>query len=311
MIARPGTCYGIDVPGHIEEELEIVGSHFGVVDIGYPQPSHVVIVGLTQFIVDESRLGGRQPEVVVRPAPIRKMVIDACSTAALLFAGIGEPGDVAIIVIAPHQRDIIGYFQPLLVELQHFLVGNEHLHLLGWIADVFPDQSLLIVDHLLQGFEFLLFCLVALHRTVVDATHADREHIVVRMLHFFLSLGPVLPDSLTVRAIVEGPASVFVPLAYVVAEQRLTVAGTHHDAKRVGGCFGARREEEGHCALVHGRPDGVGTQAEQQLEDLSIGARADLSLCSRFESLIAPRAQRPVFVVQEDASELHTGALLA
>ena len=55
--------------------------------------------------------------------------------------------------------------------------------------------------------------------------------------------------------------------------------------------------EKCRCALVHSWPDGVGTQAHQQLEQLLVGLRTDVAAC--------PGAQAKVFVVDEDAAELH------
>ena len=50
-------------------------------------------------------------------------------------------------------------------------------------------------------------------------------------------------------------------------------------------------------ALVHSWPDGVGTQAQQQLEQLLVGLRTDVAA--------RPGTQAKVFVVDEDAAELH------
>ena len=118
----------VDVPCHVEEQLQLVARHLGVVHVSYPQAARVVVVGLPHLAVDESRLGGGQPQIVVRPPPVGKVVIHTGAALPLLFAGVGEVGDVAIVVVAPHQRDIVGHPQSFLVELQHLLVGHEYLH---------------------------------------------------------------------------------------------------------------------------------------------------------------------------------------
>ena len=91
------------------------------------------------------------------------------------------------------------------------------------------------------------------------------------------------------------------------------------DAIAVGHFFVAWGEEEWYAAFVHGRPDGVGPQAQQQFEDSGVGFRPHLSVefpverahgfRFRLEVLCRPGIQRPVLVVEEDAAELHGGRL--
>ena len=49
---------GVDVPCHVEKQLEVVGGGLKVVHVGYPQPSGVVVEGLPHLVADESRLCG-------------------------------------------------------------------------------------------------------------------------------------------------------------------------------------------------------------------------------------------------------------
>ena len=99
--------YSVDVPRHIQEELQVVGSHLGVVDVDNPQTAAVMVVGRLHLRVDESRLRRRQPQIVVGTAPVREVVVDASPTLPLLLLGIAETRHIAIIVVTPHQRHVI------------------------------------------------------------------------------------------------------------------------------------------------------------------------------------------------------------
>ena len=60
---------------------------------------------------------------------------------------------------------------------------------------------------------------------------------------------------------------------------------------------------------MHGGPDGVGTEAEQQLEHLLVGVLADDAERGFVEMAVAPGTQRPVLVVEKDAAVLDRCAL--
>ena len=129
-------CDAIDVPCHVQEEFEVVGRHFRVVHIGYPQLAAVVVVGRFHLAVDEAGLRGGEPKIVVGAAPIAEVVVDSAAATALLFPCIRQTGHVAVVVVAPHQRHMVGHLQALFIQLKHFLVGNEYQHLLRWVADM-------------------------------------------------------------------------------------------------------------------------------------------------------------------------------
>ena len=79
-----------------------------------------------------------------------------------------------------------------------------------------------------------------------------------------------------------------------------------HDATRVGHRLGSWRLEESHRPLVHGRPNGISPQTEQQLENLLIGLCGNQALRPWCKSLATPGARAPVFIVDEDATIGHT-----
>jgi len=223
-----------------------------------------------------------------------------------LFGSVGQARHVAVVVVAPHQRDVVGHLQPHVVDVEHLFVRNEHLRLFGRVAEIFADELLLVVDDELQSVELLLHCLHALHRAVVDAAHADGQQVAaLRALHFFQPLYPVVLYRLSVGDVVKRAAFLLVPLSDVVAQQRLTVRRADGDAAAVGHGLGARRLEEAYGARVHGGPDSVGTEAEQQLEHLLVGVLADDAERGFVEMAVAPGTQRPVLVVEEDTTILH------
>ena len=165
-----------DVPGHVEEQLQLVGGHLRVVDIGNPQPAAVMVVGGAHLFINEAGLRGAEPEVVVRSTPVAQVVIHASAAFSLLLLGIGQSRQVAVIVVAPHQRHVVGHAQPALHNLQHLLIGDEDLrHLLYMLLIKLSYQLPLVVDDLLQCPELLLWARHPLHRAVVDAPHAQGE----------------------------------------------------------------------------------------------------------------------------------------
>ena len=310
MLSKRRTADSVDVPSHVEEEFQVVGCHFRIVDIGNPKPSGIVVIRLTHLIVDKSGLCSREPEIIVRTPPIREMIIHSRTSAALLLAGIRETGDIPIVVIAPHQGDIVRHLEALLIQLQHLFIRHKHLHLLFGCSDVLHYELLLVVDNLLQGLELLLFSGIALHRTVVNTTHANSKYVITGCLYFFKALNPILLYCLAIGAIVEASSFGYIPLAYIVAQKRFTVRGSYDDAARVSNSLVAWCKEECLCTLVHSRPDGIGTQAQQQLEYLAISAGTYLPIGVWLECIAAPRTDTPVFIVDKDTPIGYTRALL-
>ena len=61
---------------------------------------------------------------------------------------------------------------------------------------------------------------------------------------------------------------------------------------------------------MHGGPDGVGPQAQEQFEYPPVGLGADLPLRSLLIIHITPRARAPVLIVDEDAPAGHAGGMI-
>ena len=164
MVADGRWRDAVDVPCHIEEQAHSVGSNFRVMDIQYPQAACVVVVGCLHLIAYQSWLCGGKPQVVVRTSPIAQVIVHSCASAAFLLQAVGEAGEVAVVVVAPHQRYIVGHAEPVLIYFQYFLVWHEHLRNVSRLAsEVLVHELPLLVNDTLQAIELLFGCFHTLH----------------------------------------------------------------------------------------------------------------------------------------------------
>ena len=232
------------------------------------------------------------------------MVVDAVGAAALLLGGGGHLADVAVVVIDPAESDILGYLQPGIVGLQHLLVGTEHLRHGCRVANFLVDEAALVGDDFLQRGGDVLGTAVALDGAVVHAAHTKGIYHVL-VLRLFYPLCPVLLHTGHVGFVVPTAvrSALVVPLEDIVPEHGLTVAAAQYDVIATShlGIPGVVPESLG--TLVHGRPEDVGTQAQQQFADAGVGVRTYI-LDVGVHVLGRPGLYAPVFVVDEDAAEL-------
>ena len=211
--------------------------------------------------------------------------------------------NVAIIIIRPHQRHIVGYLQPCMIDVKHLLVGDKHLGNYPHIEiNVAGQQLSLVVYHLLQIVQFLTWSLHSLHGAVVQTAHANGiDHVLP--LHLVEPLCPELQHLLPVGHVVVVAFASHLPLGGRRCAHRFAVASAHVDAILVGHLTVTLDGEERLTHLVHGGPVVVGTEAQHELEDALVRRRADDSP--------TPRQDAPVLVVDEDASIGHGRTLLA
>ena len=279
----------VDIPSHVQKQFQRIGSHLQLVYVDNPQSAHIVVVGGLHLVVDESWLRTTEPHIVERTAPIRQVVVDTATTAALLLFGIAQAGHIAVVVVAPRQHHIVGHLQAVLHDTENLLVGHELLGDLFYILTrIFLEQLALVIDDALQPFCLLLAGLHTLHRTVVHTAHANGVDIVYS-LDFLQALRPVLTYLLTIGHVVIAAAILHVPFAHIVAAQRLTVRGAYDDAARVGLLLGTGYHIKRCGHAVHTRPDGVGTQTHQQFKDTAVGLGAHTTFwCSGLVGLPTP-----------------------
>ena len=231
------------------------------------------------------------------------MVINPEATGAFALGGRGEIADVTEIIVRPDDRDIVRYTQALTVEIEDFLVGAEHLgDSLHLGADMFREQRSLVGEDLPQHVDAFVIALGSLNGAVMYAAHAERVDGFVAAVgpHAFFPVGtdPFAIADVVVVGFGRGP------FADVVAEHRLGVRRAHDDAVIVGEHGVAWISVEGFGAGVHRRPEGVGLEAQQELEDFCVGLGADAAVF-RFEGFRGPRLQAPILVIDEDAAILH------
>ena len=143
----------------------------------------------------------------------------------------------------------------------------------------------------------------------MNASHTQGVHVFAAF-DLVEALTPVLLHGSAIGHIVETSLTFHVPLAHIVAEHGLTMAGANNDSAAVGHFAIAGHLEESLGAFVHGWPQGIGTQTQQQFKNLAVGLRSYAAfLARRLKGLCGPWAQAPVFVVDENATILHAGGL--
>ena len=299
----------VDIPGEVKKQFEVITCHLRIMHIGYPYLPDIMVVSLSHLVVDESRLSGGEPEMVVWPSPIAEVVIHSCPTLALLFLRFAHAGDVTVVVVAPHQGDIIRHFESFLIDIKHLFIRNEYLSKALRTADMLTKQLLLVVYDLLKRVKFLLFGLHSLHVSIMYASHSDGKHIVTRMLHLFQTFYPVVLHRFFISDIIKSSTHFLIPFSYIIAEHRLTVGRSDDYTATICHRLCIRHEEERRSAWVHSRPYRIGSQAEKQFEYASVSLRSYLSFRSRFVGSAAPLAQAPVLVIDEYATIFHACAL--
>ena len=137
VVAQRRWRHAVDVTRHVHKQLQLVASHLGVVDIGNPYLAHLMVVGLPHLVADQSRLGGGEPQVVVGPPPVTEVVVDTTATRPALLLGIGQTGDVAVVVVTPHERGRLRHPQAVLIDFEHLLIRQEDLrHLAHILRDI-------------------------------------------------------------------------------------------------------------------------------------------------------------------------------
>ena len=269
-----------------------------------------MVVGGLHLRIDQAGLSGRQPQVVMGTPPVAQVVINTTAATAPLLFTVAQAGHIAVVVVAPHQCHVVGNAQAALHDLQNFLVGDKHLgNLRHVLVDILFQKLALVVYHLLQSIQFLFAGLHTLHRAVVDTTHADGEECFCAC-HFLQAFGPVIADGLAVGDIVVGATLFHIPLRHIVAKQGLAMRRADQYATGVSyGMVSFHREKAG-GALMHRRPDHVGTKTQQKFEDLFVCSGADGAFhAGRLKRLRGPFPQAPVLVVDKDAAVGHTRAL--
>ncbi len=248
----------VGVEGQVEEILGEEFEGLDVADIGDPHLARLHVPGALHLFVDQGGMGGAQPQIVVRPAPVGEVIIDAGAARPPGLFGGGEATDIAVIVVRPHQGNVVRHFQAGVIGLLQFMIGDIDLgHLAGGlVVDLAQDVALQADDILQDGLAFRHGGR-ALHGAVVQAAQADGIDVVVAA-DLADALAPIVEYGLTVLGEVERAFFRFVPFAQVVAHHRFGVGRADDDGIGVGEWRIGGIAVEGCRDRVHGRPQGIG-----------------------------------------------------
>ena len=98
----------VDIPSHRQKEVDRELARLDVAGVQQPYAVGRRIVGLAQLFIHQRRRGGVHPQVVVRTAQIGRVVVDTRTSGALLFRGTAQALHVAVIVVGPDDRHVVG-----------------------------------------------------------------------------------------------------------------------------------------------------------------------------------------------------------
>src|SRR5690606_33482806 len=95
---------------------------------------------------------GVDPAVGARPADIIKVIINTGTAAALTLFGRGQTAQVAPVIIAPQQNDIVWNAHATFVKALHFFVESPNLgHLADFaVVENFGNNLALVTDNFFQ-----------------------------------------------------------------------------------------------------------------------------------------------------------------
>ena len=244
--------------------------------------------------------------MIVRASPVGNMIIDSVAAFTGTLFGSGEMADIAVVIITPHQGHVFGYLQPRMINIEHFLIRNKDLrHLCYVFIHVLFEQAALVNKYPVQDGFLFFYRLGSLHLSIVNATHTQRVKYLLSG-NFFHTIFPKLINGRTVIHVIVCSFSTYFPFSGSIARHWFAVGSSHKDAILFR-CFPiALRQKERQGTLMHSRPVGIGPQTKQQLKNTFVGTRPDFSFhIRRFVSLVTPRHQSPIFIINKDAPILH------
>ena len=306
-----GNVYRIYIPRKVESELSLIFYWLYVANVEHPHVLAVHRISLRQLIGNECGRSAAEPKVVLRHAPVRQVVIHATAALAPLLFGCGELAHVAVVVVGPDQRNIIGQTHSEAIRLQCFLVRTEYLrHIDSRFAQVALNHLALFGYYFLKRVAPFLVRIVARHARIVYATHAESVDgiIVFRLLYalapvHFYGIAVVFP---VIRAgqTTELERKVMHPLVNIVSQHLLAMARAKHNVILPCQLRVLLVIPERLCTWVHRRPQQVGFQAEHQPHHLLVSARTNV-VHVLVKMLGGPRLQSPIFVVDEQSAVFH------
>jgi len=211
--------------------------------------------------------------------------------------------DVSEVIIGPAEDDILGKIQAFVVEVQYLCVSDQHLRHAGdLLSHPFVENRALVCDDLFQDRHGDIMAWLVIFSTLAHG---------IDILIFSIGLNTVLPifvDVLFVDRIVPGFAGIFtIPLcaADVVAQHGFDVRGAHDDRIVVSHLLVlliAIKRNGPAVTIVHGRPEMVGFEPQQQLKNFCVSPWTESMPLFRCKVFHSPRTESPHLVVDEDAA---------
>ena len=303
-------------PGQTQEKFDLLLQRLHGARVDHPELPDALLPGFSQLIGGMSQRDGAEEHIGhARRRPVGIVVVKSVPAAALFLLFRRITADIAVVVVGPYQRHVLRHLKPRVVQLQYLLVGDEGHH--GIVPQgVLQDFPLIPDDRFQQlhlgGLPFFLRKLhdgLRLKARIVDSSHTQgiADLKIPVLLH---ALPPVFLQNLPVPSgdgiIVDRVGIPFfrdpgLPLPIVGAHQHVAVGGSHHNAHPIRQFSVFSLHIEG--IDVHGRPDIIGLQTQQQLEYLFIGFHPDGILA---HMLFHPPVQL-FLIVDENTPVLHGG----
>ena len=220
--------------------------------------------------------------------------------------------DITIVIVTPHQSDILRHLQACVIYIQHLFIRDEHL---GYFCDILTG---VLCNHIpLSGQDIckhgllLLRSVGTVHLSVVKAAHTEGIDYWLAC-RFLNSLFPEPAYFLTIADPIVLACCAARPFYRSTAQKRLTMGRAHINAVFFSNLTITGSHEERICNLMHCRPECIGTQPKQKFKNLLMSLRAYLTLDSRrLIILAAPWHHAPILVIDKYTTVLHTRALLS
>ena len=149
----------------------------------------------------------------MRYAQVGDMVVDPGAPRAPLLAHAAQTFHVAVVVVRPDDRDVVGQFQPVGIDLQHLLVGCERLRDgLDRAVDVLGEDLPLVEQRLLEHPHLFVHGQRGRHGAVVQAAQRQRIDVLIGAV-LAHALREHAVDTLLVLVVVPGPHRLGIPFA--------------------------------------------------------------------------------------------------
>ncbi len=264
-------------------------------------PVGAVLVGEVHLVPNFGDGNGVEPFVIARAAYVVEMIVNARAAGAMAFLRSRQAADVAPIVIAPEQCDIIGNAHAVLVIALHFLVESPELRHGGGVRlenvldelalggdDFFEERNVGALGH--WGIDF--------------SAHRDGDDVFVGLV----PLDAVLPEGgQLIREFIEVPLvrGVARTVPFLVrAHHRFDMRGTHDDSVFVREP-GIQRVVLVETIIPHGGPEIIRLEPQQQFENVGVEG-----VIVAAEFFLCPAGEVRRLVIEESAAIFDRGRSL-